>query len=686
MNKIKKVLLFAMSFVMATGLLGGCMMLPQTNNSSSQSTISESSSESSTQSSSESLVESSEEASTESSEESSEEASTESSKESSKESSVESSDEPIESSDEPIESSDEPSTESSEESSSEEETQKYSLTFIVGDPRLDPNAATTTEVEPGTVIAFPAAPEAEGKTFTGWEDIEGNPVEEGAVMPEEDFAIYATWEITAYTLTIQEEGKEDVTLHFGVEAVPATETTPEIIDINILSYVLEGLLPAETEDTVFVFEGIPEDGWTLADTTITLVEKVKTYWLTIRDGNPMDPSAYYEQFELEAGAMIELPAREDTFGKTFIGWFYTDLETGEEFAAPETMPKFDIAIYAKWELETKTLTINKVDGSVETYAIAVETEYDYFNPITGLDDIPSFLENIMTEPFSAFYTVSYEGIPETWELQDYTITEKAVSSIAYFDRLNKTWSQKPNNANNYWDGCEGVVTVEHLDGAITRVGFDATKFTTEEVAAGNTGWAGWGDNRQMWVTFAVPVNGANLNKYTATLDVKFENMTPSFNVLATKIYVGNEGYDFEMGGERGFRAENAEDLGHGWYRFTIEIPAGDVVGEAADYLLLSFDNTAEGIDKSLPSYAYIANFDLLCKHEYSADCDPTCDLCGEERYGVEHGELGAEYISDDFGMHHQVCLVCGAEVQGWCELTYIYDEVGHYVVFALTVT
>ena len=68
MNKIKKVLLFAMSFVMATGLLGGCMMLPQTNNSSSQSTISESSSESSTQSSSESLVESSEEASTESSE------------------------------------------------------------------------------------------------------------------------------------------------------------------------------------------------------------------------------------------------------------------------------------------------------------------------------------------------------------------------------------------------------------------------------------------------------------------------------------------------------------------------------------------------------------------------------------------------------------------------------------------
>ena len=657
MNKIKKVLLFAMSFVMATGLFTGCMMLPQTNSSSSESTIS-GSSESSTESSTESSVESS----------------TESSKESSVESSTESS----------VESSTESSTESSVDSSVE--ATKYVFTVVVD--RLAPDGTTSTEVAAGEELVLPEDPETEGKTFAGWVDLEGNPVEEGAVMPEEDFAIYATWTITPYTLTIKEDGKEDVTLTFGIEAVPADEEagTPEIISLAVLDYVLDGMLPEATEDTEYVFDGRPEE-WALEDLTITLTEQVRRYTLVIRDGNPM-MGGYYEESKLPIGAAIELPAREDVEGKTFLGWFYTDLETGEEFEAPETMPKFDIAIYAKWALVTKTLTINKLDGETYTYAIAVEEGGDYFNPIIGLDNIGWFLEGQLTPAASEFYTVSYEGIPETWELQDYTISEKAESSIAYFDRLNKTWEQKKNNANNYWDGCEGVTTVEHLAGAITKVGFDATKFTDEEVAAGNTAWSGWGDNRQMWVTFGVPVNGKNLHKFTITVEVKFENMTPSFNAFAAKIYTGNEGYDFEMGAEKGCSATSAEDLGDGWYRFSFEIVRSDnnvtdsIVGEAADYLLFSFDNTAADVDKSLPSYAYIRNLALNCIHEYSADCDTTCELCGEERYdAAAHAELSEEYESDGFGFsHYQICLTCGAEVIGFCETRYIVSESGHYEV------
>ncbi len=670
MNKIKKVLLFAMSFVMATGLFAGCFVVPPTS-SSSESTVSESSSESSTESSVESSVESPTESSVESSVESSTESSTDSSVDSSTDSSVDSS------TDSSVDSSTDSSVDSSTDSSVEET--KYVFAVVVDD-----DTTTSTEVAAGEVLVLPADPTANGKTFAGWVDGEKQPVVEGAVMPEEDFTIYATWTITPYTLTIKEDGKEDVTLTFGIERVDATETTDEIIAIDELDSSIEGLLPEATEETEYVFEGKPEE-WTLENTTISIVSRVRRYWLTIQDGSPVDPNAYYVSEQVEWGSDIELPTRENTEGKTFVGWFYFDLETEEELAAPETMPKFDIRIYAKWELVTRTLTVNKADGSVETYNIAVESGYDDVKgPIIALNEIDWNLQFSMTEPFSDFYTVSYEGIPETWELQDYTINEVAVSSIAYLDRLNKTWAQKPNNANNYWDGAENVVSVEHLANGVTKVGFDATLFTDEQLeAAGAT----WSANREMWVTFAVPVNGANLNKFSATLDVKFENMSPKFNVLAAKNYVGDEGYDFEMGNENGFTTENTSviDLGDGWYRFTVQIPAGDVVGNAADYLLFSFDNVAADVDKSLPSYAYIANLDLLCIHEYSAACDPTCELCGEARYdAAAHSDLTEDYISDEWGMHYQLCLTCGSRVNlTMCETEYVYDENGHYEVCAL---
>ena len=825
MNKIKKVLLFAMSFVMATGLFTGCFMMPTTNSSSNESTVSESSSESSLQSSTQSSTESSSEAPVESSEESSKESSSEAPVQSSEEASTESSSEA------PVESSEEASTESSVEDSSVEETQKYSLTFVIGNPRLDPNAVVTTEVEAGATVELPEDPTADGKTFAGWVDLEGNPVTEDFTMPEEDVAIYATWNVTAYTLTIKQEGKEDVVLnfgveavpateetaeiidinaldfilsgmyvgsteiayefegkpeawvledttitvvetvakytvtfvvgnprldpnaaisteiaygatvelpadpvaegktfagwvdlegnpvtesfvvegdvaiyatwnvtaytltitqegaedvvlYFGVEAVPATEETAEIIDINALDFVLEGLLPEATDTTVYVFENKPEE-WTLADTTLNIVEEARKYWLIIQDGNAW-AGGYYEELEVAYGSEIELPDRGDVEGKIFLGWYYSDLETDEEFEAPATMPAMDIRIYAKWELITKTLTVTRADGEVIDYLIAVEEGGDWFNPIIGLDNLDFFLENQLTIPASEYYNVYYVGIPETWELKDYAISEVVESTITYLDRLNKTWEQKPGNANNYWDGAENVVTVEHLAGGVTMVGFDATKFTADQLAAGDAGWAGWSNDRQMWVTFAVPVNGINLNKFTATFDVKFENMSPKFNVLAAKNYTGTAGYDFEMGAERTGYASTAEDLGDGWYRFTIEIAPDDVVGMAADYFVISFDNTDASVDKSLPSYAYIANFALNCKHEYVADCGTICELCGESRWdAAEHAGLSGEYISDGWYGHYQVCSVCGENSEGWCETTYVYDEFGHYEVCEL---
>ena len=386
MNKIKKVLLFAMSFVMATGLFAGCMGLTGTN-SSSESTVSESSSESPAQSSTQSSLESSTQSSTESSVESSVESSTESSVESSTESSV--------------------------------EAQKYNFTVVTDKWALD--GATTTEVEAGATLVFPADPTAEGKTFAGWVDIEGNAVAEGATMPEEDFAIFASWTVNAYTLTIKEEGKEDVTLKFGVEAVPETETEPEIIDVNSLDFVLS-MLYADTDDAAYKFE--KPEAWTLADTEITAYTVAKYSFTVITDRWAMDGTT---TTRVAAGDTLTLPADPEVEGKTFTGWI--DLE-GNAVAEGATMPEEDFAIFATFTVDVYTLTIKEEGKEDVTLKFAVEAIYaeDPADAAIGIDALDYELSMLYVGDDDVAY--KFEK-PEAWTLEDTEITAYTVAKYSF---------------------------------------------------------------------------------------------------------------------------------------------------------------------------------------------------------------------------------------------------------------
>ena len=368
MNKIKKALLLAASFVMATGLFAGCFVpiVPPTYSSS----------ESSVESSTESSVESSVESSTESSVESSVESSTESSV----------------------------------------EAQKYNFTVVTDKWALD--GATTTEVEAGATLVFPADPTAEGKTFAGWVDIEGNAVAEGATMPEEDFAIFASWTVNAYTLTIKEEGKEDVTLKFGVEAVPETETEPEIIDVNSLDFVLS-MLYADTDDAAYKFE--KPEAWTLADTEITAYTVAKYSFTVITDRWAMDGTT---TTRVAAGDTLTLPADPEVEGKTFTGWI--DLE-GNAVAEGATMPEEDFAIFATFTVDVYTLTIKEEGKEDVTLKFAVEAIYaeDPADAVIGIDALDYELSVLYAGNDEVLY--KFEK-PKAWELKDTTITAYTVTA------------------------------------------------------------------------------------------------------------------------------------------------------------------------------------------------------------------------------------------------------------------
>ena len=302
--------------------------------------------------------------------------------------------------------------------------QKYLFTVVTGNPRLDPNAAVTTEVAAEATLELPDAPTATGKNFSGWVDIEGNLVEEGATMPNEDYAIFASWEVIPYTLTIKQADKEDVTLKFGVESVPETETTEEIIDVNTLSFVLEQIYAPTAES---VYEVQTPDEWKLEDTTITVVESPRVYTVTFKDTN--NPHATPETLEVAYGATIEYPTPKAEKGLNFLGWVVVDIETNDVSEAPETMPASDLIVYSNWEVIVYTLTINRLDGTtVDTYKFGAQDVYadDPADAVIGIGwSLDGVLASTKTAAPNGCYEVVYDGMPAGGiKFEDTTLTEK----------------------------------------------------------------------------------------------------------------------------------------------------------------------------------------------------------------------------------------------------------------------
>ena len=125
------------------------------------------------------------------------------------------------------------------------------VTVRLGGNPMEMGNVYTVEANYGETVTL-EAPTAAGKTFTGWVDIEGNAVDASFTV-ENDTAVYATWEVTPYTLTIV-NGETSTDFTFGVEY-----TDDIMISVNDLAFVLEDNLPENTADCVYSWaEEVPE--------------------------------------------------------------------------------------------------------------------------------------------------------------------------------------------------------------------------------------------------------------------------------------------------------------------------------------------------------------------------------------------------------------------------------------------
>ncbi|MBB6463647.1 InlB B-repeat-containing protein [Flammeovirga kamogawensis] len=181
--------------------------------------------------------------------------------------------------------------------------------------------------------------ERTGYTFNGWylENAFENEFSENSIISS-DISVYAKWSVNEYTISFNENGGstiEDIVLLFGESVIVPSAPILE-------GYTFDGWYTDTEFTTEFTF---PETmlaenrtiyaKWSINQYTITFIEN---------GGNEI------EDITLDYNAKLTLP--EDPIYNPFIfeGWFTDEILT-TEYTFTETMPAYNVTLYAKWTVD-----------------------------------------------------------------------------------------------------------------------------------------------------------------------------------------------------------------------------------------------------------------------------------------------------------------------------------------------
>lgn len=251
----------------------------------------------------------------------------------------------------------------------------YKAVFKIGDEIID-----TVEVVYGESITEPAAPEKEGYTFDGWQDVP-------ETMPAHDIEILGSYTVNTYKLTYMVDGEmyKEYEVDYGTEIVP--EAAPE----------KEG----------YTFSGWDEVPATMPayDMTVNGSFLINAYNAVFKIGDDV-----IETLVIEFGQPVTAPEAPEKEGYTFDGW--KDV--------PETMPAHDIEILGSYTVNTYKLTY-MVDG--ELYK-EVEVEY-------GAEIVPEVPEK------EGYSFSGWDNLPETMPAYDVTVNGSfSINSYTLYLYLN----------------------------------------------------------------------------------------------------------------------------------------------------------------------------------------------------------------------------------------------------------
>ena len=189
--------------------------------------------------------------------------------------------------------------------------------------RIDQEVFQTLELDYGSEIIVPEAPEKEGHSFSGWGEVP-------ATMPAFDLVFVGTYSGNYYTVTFK--------------------IGDEVIKMADLIYGSEIILPEVPEKEGYTFSGWGDVPSTVPASNIEIVGSyiVNNYSITFK----IDDEVVYTGI-LPYGSQVVAPQVPDKVGYTFSGWGIV----------PETMPASDLVISGTYSVNIYTLTFY-IDGEV----------------------------------------------------------------------------------------------------------------------------------------------------------------------------------------------------------------------------------------------------------------------------------------------------------------------------------
>jgi uncharacterized repeat protein (TIGR02543 family) len=223
----------------------------------------------------------------------------------------------------------------------------YRINFYTNDGVLNSTSINYAFEQPLPALEVPTR---EGHTFQGWFLDESflQPFNYQR-MPSRQLDVFAKWEINTYTLSINNNNGSS--MNSTVVTFADQITLPE--DPVKEGYTFVGWYTDESLTNPYQAQTMPANN-------LTLFAKwdVNSYQINFNsnDGTLTSTSANFT-FQ-ENLPILETPSRE---GHSFQGWFFD-----ESLTIPfdiDTMPAGDIDLFAKWEANTYTLTINTNGGN-----------------------------------------------------------------------------------------------------------------------------------------------------------------------------------------------------------------------------------------------------------------------------------------------------------------------------------
>ncbi len=279
----------------------------------------------------------------------------------------------------------------------------YTLTFNDG---YSTTTQSAIQVIYGNVLQEPDEPERSGYTFEGWfNDAELTSAVNFAsdTMPASDKTVYAGWMLNAYTLSFDD----------GYDV-----TTPSSIQVTYGNALYEPQDPAHA--------GYTFSGWyydqalthsvsfatdTMPASNLTLYAKwgVNPYTITYSAGvDVTSPSAAMADYLTQIPEPTE-PQRE---GYNFDGWYYDSAYADVVDFDGDTMPAHDLILYAKWQINQYTVTLNY--GYETTSGSAINVTYgDKVNPGTPVRSGYDFGAWYRDSVFSLLWDVVSDTMPAT---------------------------------------------------------------------------------------------------------------------------------------------------------------------------------------------------------------------------------------------------------------------------------